>query len=256
MIEIVLIILAAIVIGVSLGLLGSGGSILTVPALTYIVGQDEKTAIASSLAIVGLIALSGALKYYQNKMIYWPVIVQFGLPSMLGSYVAAGFSVYLSGDQQIILFSVIMVLAAVSMLKRKTNITHQVIDLGVSIKLIIIGGIVGCISGLVGVGGGFLIVPALLAFTNINMAKAIATSLVIITLQSLTGFLKYYSIAEQQNFTFDWNVIAIVALVGSISSILGQKLSTNISQEKLKIFFALMLLIIGVSILMTSSSNL
>ena len=256
MTELIIIAFVAILIGLSLGLLGSGGAILTVPALIYIVGQDEKLAIASSLAIVGLIAFTGAVKYQQNKMIHWPVVWQFGLPSMLGSYVAAGFSVYLSGVQQITFFAVIMMLAAFSMLKNKTNVSQPPIAFSFSFKLIIIGGIVGCISGLVGVGGGFLIVPALLAFTGINITSAVATSLVIITLQSLTGFIKYYSIAEQQALIFDWQVIAVVALVGSISSILGQRISTGLSQQKLKKIFALFLLIMSVFILIKSSIDL
>ena len=256
MIELILIAFVAVLIGLSLGLLGSGGAILTVPALIYIVGQDEKVAIASSLAIVGLIAFTGAVKYQQHKMIHWPVVWQFGLPSMLGSFVAAGFSVYLSGVQQIILFAVIMILAAFSMLKNKTVVFTQPIVFSFSIRLMIIGLAVGCVSGLVGVGGGFLIVPALLAFTGISMARAVATSLVIITLQSLTGFIKYYSIADQQALIFDWQVIAIIALVGAISSILGQKISTGISQEKLKKLFALFLLIMSIFILTKSTIDL
>jgi uncharacterized membrane protein YfcA len=147
-------------------------------------------------------------------------------------------------------------MAAFSMLKKKTHLSHHPISFSFSIRLMLIGLAVGCVSGLVGVGGGFLIVPALLAFTGVNMAKAVATSLVIITLQSLTGFIKYYSIAEQQALVFDWQVIVIVALVGAISSILGQKVSTNISQEKLKKVFALFLLIMSISILTKSTIDL
>lgn len=256
MTELFLIAFVAIFIGLSLGVLGSGGAILTVPALIYIVGQDEKLAIASSLAIVGLIAFTGAAKYQQHKMIHWPAVWQFGLPSMLGSYVAAGFSVYLSGIQQILLFAIIMIMAALSMLKKKTATSHHPIAFSFSIRLMMIGIAVGCVSGLVGVGGGFLIVPALLAFTGVNMAKAVATSLVIITLQSLTGFIKYYSIADQQSLTFDWQVIVIVALVGAFSSILGQKISANISQDKLKKIFALFLLVMSISILTKSTIDL
>ncbi|MDX2370335.1 MAG: sulfite exporter TauE/SafE family protein [Colwellia sp.] len=256
MIELILIACVAVLIGLSLGMLGSGGAILTVPALIYIVGQDEKIAIASSLAIVGLIAFTGAVKYQQHKMIHWPVVWQFGFPSMLGSYVAAGFSVYLSGVQQLILFAVIMILAALSMLKNKTDVSHQIIAFSFSIRLMVIGLAVGCVSGLVGVGGGFLIVPALLAFTGVTMTKAVATSLVIITLQSLTGFIKYYSIADQQALIFDWQAIAVVALVGAISSILGQKISTGISQDKLKKLFALFLLIMSIFILTKSTIDL
>jgi uncharacterized membrane protein YfcA len=255
MIELILIAFVAILIGLSLGLLGSGGAILTVPALTYIIGQNEKTAIASSLAIVGLIAFTGSVKYQYSKMIHWSVVWQFGVPSMLASYIAAGFSVYLSGTQQISLFAVIMLLAAFSMLKNKENEPLKPLVPSFSIKFLIVGGIVGSISGLVGVGGGFLIVPALLAFTRISMTNAVATSLVIITLQSLTGFLKYYSISTQGNLAFDWQVIFIVALVGSVSSIFGQRLSTSISQQKLKKVFAIFLLIMSVFIIVKSSGD-
>mgnify|MGYP000597015601 CR=1 FL=1 len=252
MTELIIIAFVAIFIGLSLGLLGSGGAILTVPALSYIVGQDEKTAIASSLAIVGLIAFTSAVKYQQNKMIHWPAVWQFGFPSMLASYFAAGLSVYLSGAQQMSLFAIIMLLAAFSMLKNKTNEQHQPIAFNFSIRLMMIGSIVGCISGLVGVGGGFLIVPALLAFTRITMANVVATSLAIITLQSLTGFIKYYSISASQNLVLDWKVIFVVALVGSISSIFGQKISTKMPQQKLKKMFAVFLLIMSIFILIQS----
>lgn len=256
MIELIFIALVAVLIGISLGLLGSGGSILTVPALIYILGQDEKVAIASSLAIVGLIALAGAIKYQQHKMIHWPVVWQFGLPSMLGSFVAAGFSVYLSGTLQLTLFAVIMILASVPMLKNKVDVSHQTVTLNFPIRLIFIGFVVGCVSGLVGVGGGFIIVPALLAFTGVSMTRAVATSLVIIMLQSFTGFIKYYSIADQQAIIFDWKVIAAVAFVGAISSVLGQKISTNLSQAKLKRLFAILLIIMSIFILSRSMANL
>jgi len=255
MIELIIVAFVAILIGLSLGLLGSGGAILTVPALTYIIGQDEKTAIASSLAIVGLIAFTGSVKYQHSKMIHWPIVWQFGFSSMLASYVAAGFSVYLSGTQQISLFAIIMLLASFSMFKTKVSKPIQPASFKRSIKLPIIGGVVGCVSGLVGVGGGFLIVPALLAFTRVKMVNAVATSLVIITLQSLTGFIKYYTISTQENLTFDWQVIFIVALVGSISSIFGQQFSTNISQQKLKKIFAIFLLIMSIFILIKSNGS-
>ncbi|MBA6224809.1 sulfite exporter TauE/SafE family protein [Colwellia sp. MB02u-18] len=252
-----LIIFVAILIGLSLGLLGSGGSILTVPALTYIVGQDEKTAIASSLAIVGIIAFSGAVKFQQNKMIHWPVVLQFGLPSMLFSYLAAGLSIYFSGSEQLSLFAVIMLLAAFSMLKGKANANapDKTLSDNVVLKLVFIGAIVGSITGLVGVGGGFLIVPALLAFTRMNMVYAVATSLAIITLQSLTGFIKYFSMSTQIDLKLNWQVIVIFALIGSVSSLFGQKIATNVPQEKLKKFFAIFLLIMSVSILIHSISD-
>ncbi|GHE77780.1 sulfite exporter TauE/SafE family protein [Thalassotalea profundi] len=256
MLELFFIIIAAIFIGLSLGLLGSGGAILTTPALTYIVGQDEKTAIASSLAIVGLISFSGMLKYQQQKMIQWPVVLQFGIPSMLASYISAGLSVYLTGPEQLTLFAVIMLLSAASMLKPKADIAHEKLESHSALKLVIIGVVVGSITGLVGVGGGFLIVPALLFFTRMNMLNAVATSLSIITLQSTSGFINYYSLASVNNINFDWQVIAIFAFIGAISSLFGHKISSNISQEKLKKTFALLLFLMAIFILINSSRGL
>nr|WP_274620445.1 sulfite exporter TauE/SafE family protein [Colwellia maritima] len=222
-------------------------------ALTYIVGQNEKLAIASSLAIVGLIALTGAIKYQLNNKIQWDTAWQFGLPSMLASYTSAGFSVYLTGTQQIILFAIIMLVAALSMFKHKINVVENAGETTFSFKLVLAGLAVGAISGLVGVGGGFLIIPALLAFTSISMTNAVATSLVIITLQSLTGFINYYALAEAQNLIFDWKIIAIVAGVGSLSSLLGERVSTKFSQQKLKRIFAVFLLIMSLFILIKSN---
>lgn len=256
MLELVLIIIVAIFIGLSLGLLGSGGAILTTPALTYIVGQDEKTAIASSLAIVALISLSGALKYQQHKLINWPVVLQFGISSMLASYMSAGFSVYLTGPQQLTLFAIIMLLSGVSMLKSKVAIDHQSSASHSAIKLFFIGIMVGSITGLVGVGGGFLIVPALLAFTRMSILNAVATSLTIITLQSGTGFFKYYSMAGEHDLNFNWQVIAIFALIGSISSLFGHKISSAIPQEKLKKSFAILLFFMAIFIIIKSSTGL
>tara|TARA_A200000159_G_scaffold127296_4_gene122852 strand:- start:16568 stop:17341 length:774 start_codon:yes stop_codon:yes gene_type:complete len=256
MIDIILISCVAIIIGLSLGLLGSGGSILTVPALIYIVGQDEKVAIASSLIIVGFIAFSGALKYQLDNMIDWRAVWQFSLFSMLGSYFSAGFSIYLSGEQQLLLFSIIMLLAAISILRKKAPAAYQAIPLNLSLKLAVISCVVGCISGLVGVGGGFLIVPVLLTLAGMNMSKAVATSLMIISLQSLAGFIKYFSISKQQGLNFDWSVIVIVSVVGAMSSILGQKISTGIPQQKLKSSFALLLLVMGIFLLAKASINL
>ncbi|XQW83883.1 sulfite exporter TauE/SafE family protein [Thalassotalea piscium] len=256
MIELILSIIVAIFIGLSLGLLGSGGAILTTPALTYLVGLDEKTAIASSLAIVGLISLSGALKYQQHKMIQWPVVLQFGIPSMFASYMSAGLSVYLTGPEQLTLFAVIMLLSAASMLKRKVDSNPQTATSHSVIKLFFIGIVVGSITGLVGVGGGFLIVPALLAFIRMSMLNAVATSLTIITLQSSTGFLKYFSMAGEHDLHFNWQVIIIFALVGSISSLFGHKISSSISQEKLKKAFAILLFFMAIFILIKSSTGL
>jgi len=256
MIELIAISVVAVIIGLSLGLLGSGGSILTVPALVYILGQDEKIAIASSLAIVGFIAATGAYRYHLKQQVNWPIVWMFGIPSMFASYFAAGLSTYLSGMTQMGLFSVVMLLASFSMIRKKQNkdITDKMSN--ASIKIGIYGVFVGCVTGLVGVGGGFLIVPALVLFARLPMTNAVASSLAIITLQSFSGFIKYNAIMAEQQLTLDWNTIFMVGAIGAIGSIAGQKISSKIPQQILKRFFGFFLLIMGVFILSQSVISL
>ena len=166
--------IGAIVIGVSLGLLGSGGSILTVPLLTYVVERPPKVAIAESLLIVGGIALAGVWRQQRAGLVAWQKVVSFGLPSMVGTYLGAQLSQYFSGLAQLVLFAVIMLLASRFMLKPVNVAAGNEVSL---IKLIPAAVVVGMIAGLVGVGGGFLIVPALLALGGVSMRQAVGTSL-------------------------------------------------------------------------------
>jgi uncharacterized membrane protein YfcA len=150
----------AVAIGVSLGLLGSGGSILTVPVLVYLMGQDEKVAIAGSLFIVGSVALTGSMQYLRARLIDWRNVVIFGIPGMAGTYVGALSAAYVSGIVQLSLFAVVMLLASYMMLRplKLDETSHAPRE---SWKIAADGLLVGVITGLVGVGGGFLIVPAL-----------------------------------------------------------------------------------------------
>jgi len=259
MMELIAISVIAVIIGLSLGLLGSGGSILTVPALVYILGQDEKIAIATSLAIVGCIAATGAYSYHLKKQVNWSIVWTFGIPSMIASYFAAGLSTYLSGMAQMGLFSVVMLLASFSMIRKKQNkdITENNSNSSNAvIKIGIYGVFVGCVTGLVGVGGGFLIVPALVLLARLPMTNAVASSLVIITLQSFSGFIKYNAIMAEQQLTLDWNIIVVVAAIGAIGSIVGQKISAKIPQQVLKRFFGFFLLIMGIFIFSQSVISL
>ena len=245
---------AAILIGFSLGVLGSGGSILTVPALIYLVGQNEKTAIASSLIIVGFIAASSAVNYLIKRQIKWYVVFRFGLPSMIASYLAAGLSVYLSGVMQLMLFSIVMLLSAFFMVKQKvitnTSLNNEINDQ--QLQLIFNGIFVGCITGLVGVGGGFLIVPSLVLLLGLPMINAIATSLVIITLQSFAGFIKYHQILAEQNITLPWRIIIAFCVLGVAGSFIGQKFAASLPEHYLKRGFGVVLLIMGSFILIHS----
>ncbi len=250
--------IAAIFIGLSLGLLGSGGSILTVPALIYLVGQDEKIAIAGSLAIVGVIAASSVISYHLKRQIKWQIVIRFGLPSMLASYLAASLSVYLTGILQLILFAIVMLLSAFFMIRQPKLTTNNQPEkkYNQQVKFIISGLIVGSITGLVGVGGGFLIVPALVLLTGLTMTNAVATSLAIITLQSFTGFIKYHQLLSEQNIMLNWYVILTFSTIGIIGSLVGQKIANKVPQHHLKRGFGIFLLIMGCFILYRSLTNL
>ncbi len=245
----------AIAIGVSLGLLGSGGSILTVPVLVYLIGQDEKVAIAGSLFIVGSIALAGSLQFVRAGFIQWRSVLTFGAPGMLGTYLGALLAAWVAGIVQLALFALVMLLASYLMLRpialdRKDHAPRALW------KIAIDGLIVGIITGLVGVGGGFLIVPALVLLGGLSMHHAVATSLVIIALKSYSGFYKYLDVLSDQALKLDWNVLAIVTGLGVVGSFVGSRLAKRMPQDKLKRWFGWFLIVMGLYILARSAPEL
>ena len=241
----------AVAIGVSLGLLGSGGSILTVPVLVYLIGQDEKVAIAGSLFIVGSVALAGSMQYLKAKLIDWRNVVIFGVPGMAGTYLGALSAAYVSGIVQLSLFAVVMLLASFMML-RPIQLDESGHTPRASWKIAIDGLLVGVITGLVGVGGGFLIVPALALLGGLSMHKAVATSLVIIALKSYSGFFKYLDVLDKQNLQLDWQILMVVTALGITGSFVGAKIAHRVPQHKLKQWFGVFLIVMGIYILYRS----
>ena len=241
----------AIAIGISLGLLGSGGSILTVPVLVYLVGQDEKVAIAGSLFIVGSIALAGSLQFIRAGFINWRSVAIFGLPGMAGTYIGAAIAAYVSGLTQLALFAVVMLLASYLMLRpiKLSGGNHAPRAMW---KIAGDGLVVGIVTGLVGVGGGFLIVPALVLLGGLSMHHAVATSLVIIALKSFSGFYKYLDVLSEQDLSLDWPVLWLVTLLGIAGSIVGSRLARRIHQDRLKRWFGYFLIVMGIYILARS----
>jgi len=242
----------AIAIGVSLGLLGSGGSILTVPVLVYLIGQDEKVAIAGSLFVVGSIALAGSLQYLRARLVDWHNVLVFGVPGMLGTYLGASLAAYVSGIMQLALFSIVMLLASYLMLKPVDIESAAGIAPRESWKIGIDGLIVGVITGLVGVGGGFLIVPALVLLGGMPIHRAVATSLFIIALKSFTGFYKYLDVLDAQDLSLDWNTLFIVTGLGIAGSFGGSAVANRLPQKTLRKGFGVFLIIMGVYILIRS----
>jgi uncharacterized membrane protein YfcA/rhodanese-related sulfurtransferase len=238
--------LGAVVIGLSLGLLGSGGSILTVPVLVYLVQEPQKLAIAESLAIVGGISLMGALPYARKKLIHWKSVVWFGIPGVAGTYLGAYFSQWLSGAMQLLLFAFIMLAAAYTMWRAKNPSTDK--DRHHPYWKIMLEGLaVGIITGLVGVGGGFLIIPALVLLGGLSMRLAVGTSLLIIALKSFVGFFKYLEVLG--DYQVNWGLIALFVGLGIAGSFTGSFLSQKLPQQLLRKVFAVVLVGLGIFIL-------
>lgn len=234
--------------GLSLGLLGGGGSILTVPILVYILHLDAKLSIALSLGIVGITSLVGIYNHYRNENVDFKIAAIFAPIAMGGTFLSAKLSQFVSGQIQLILFAIIMLLASSLMLKngkKPNNEETESKEARLNYSLIIIGALlVGLLTGLVGVGGGFIIVPSLVLLAGISMKKAVGTSLLIISLNSFTGFAGYIGIVE-----IPWIFFAKFTLFSTIGILIGSSLVKFISQKRLKKAFAFFLIFMGIFIL-------
>lgn len=244
--------IGALAIGLSLGLLGSGGSIITVPVLVYLVGQPEKVAIAGSLGVVGTIALVGALQNAARGRIDWRSVAWFGLPGMVGTYLGAWLSGSVSGAVQLAVFAVVMLAASVMMFRRSgyESAAGARRPLG---KVVAEGLAVGALTGFVGVGGGFLILPALVLLGGLGMHVAVGTSLAIIALNAFTGFAKHINLLSAQGLALDWKVLGTFVLIGSLGSVVGSQFASRVPQATLRRLFALFLLLMAAFILYESA---
>lgn len=244
--------IGALLIGLSLGVFGSGGSILAVPILAYLVGQPEKVAIAGSLAVVAGISLAAAVPYARKRRVDWRSVVLFGLPGMAGTYLGAGLALYVPGAVQMALFAVVMLVAAVMMLRSERQ-EYEPGEPRARYKVVADGLAVGVLTGLVGVGGGFLIVPALVLLGGLPMRLAVGTSLIIITLKSISGFVKYVDVLATLGLSLDWSVIGLFIVVGTLASWVGGRISASLPQTALRQGFAVFLVIMAVGILFRST---
>lgn len=239
--------IGALLVGLSLGLLGSGGSILTVPVLIYLAGEQEKVAIAESLGIVGTISFAGFIPYALKQKVHWRSVILFGLPGMAGTYGGAVVAEFVSGTFQLLLFAVVMLVAAVMMFRNKNNLKSAgAIEISHAWWKIVLEGLaVGVLTGLVGVGGGFLIVPALVLLGGLPMGLAVGTSLLIIALKSFSGFYKYIDVLDGLGLSINWQLVLVFSLIGAVGSLIGNKVAGKISNERLKKGFAVFLVLMG-----------
>lgn len=249
--------LSSLVIGISLGLIGGGGSILAVPVLAYLFLVDEKVATAYSLFIVGTSSLVGGWKQHLKGYVDWKTAVIFGIPSILGVWLVRFFVIpalpdiiFTMGDFEFTrrmamfgLFSLLMIPAAISMLKKKKPIAiDDKIEVKYNYPLIVLEGlVVGGITGMIGAGGGFLIIPALVILAKVEMKRAIGTSLIIIAFKSLMGFL----LGDALTMHIDWVFLMIVTGTAIVGIFIGSYLSNFIDGDKLKKGFGYFILLMA-----------
>jgi uncharacterized membrane protein YfcA len=235
----------ALTIGLSLGLLGSGGSILTVPVLHYLLGQPEQAAIGGSLLVVGSIAAVAAVPYARARQVAWRDVLWFGLPGMAGAWAGAALARWIPGDVQLAGFAFAMLIAAWRMLAPQALDERQTAIARPRSTIMAGGAGVGLLSGIVGVGGGFLIVPALVLLAKVPLSRAVGTSLAIITLNSLAGFASYVSVLAAKDVQLDWRALAIVTGVGITGSLLGHQLGKRLPQPLLRKIFGVTLMLLA-----------
>lgn len=247
--------LLALLIGLSLGLIGGGGSILAVPILVYVLGLNAKTAIAMSLAIVGMVSLIGVIPHWKRGNVNLKTALGFAPPAMFGSLLGSRLAAlpFVTDTLQLICFAVMMLITSYFMIRKpKTNLSSQV-ELArpqkrqspypwLAITLEGLG--VGILTGFVGVGGGFIIIPALVLLGGIPIKEAIGTSLLIISFNSATGFLGYLN-----QVNINWNLTLTFTMVAILGVILGAYFSSKIQGAKLQKAFGYFLIAIAVFIL-------
>lgn len=251
---------AAVIIGVSLGLIGGGGSILTVPVLVYILDVDPVLATAYSLFVVGSTSLVGAGSFMKKGLVNYKTAIVFAVPSFIAVFLTRKFLVpwlpdplFTLGDSAVtknvgimVFFALIMLAASISMITgKKCKDCDENEEIKFNYPMIALeGSVVGLITGIVGAGGGFLIIPALVLLARLPMKMAVGTSLLIIAAKSLIGFL-----GDLSTQTIDWKILLIFTGLSIIGIFIGSALSKRINEKILKTGFGWFVLIMGVSII-------
>lgn len=252
--------IASVLIGISLGLIGGGGSILTVPVLVYLFGLDAFLATEYSLFIVGISSIVGSFAYFKKGLANLKTAFIFGIPSIISIFLTRNYLVPLIPDEVfsisnfvvtkniflLLIFAGLMILASYKMIKKSPKLELQAVEIDKNKTILAAGegSVVGILTGLVGAGGGFIIIPALVNLLKAPMKVAIGTSLVIISFNSLIGFF-----SSIKNIEIDWKLLATISSIAMIGIIIGAQISKKIDGEKLKPAFGWFILIMGIYII-------
>jgi len=236
----------AVLVGVTLGLLGGGGSILTLPILKYVLGVEAHAAVAASLLVVGVTSLAALVPHARAGRVRWRTGLVFGAASMAGAFAAGSFARYVPAGALLVLFALMMIVTAVAMLRGRRGADGER-DHEVQVvvwKVVAEGLAVGAITGLVGAGGGFLVVPALVLLGGLPMNVAVGTSLLVIALKSMAGF-----VGHAGGVTLDWPLVLAVTGAALAGSFVGGWAAGRVPAAKLRRAFGWFVVVMAVFML-------
>lgn len=250
-VTLILVLALSVVIGLSLGVLGGGGSILTVPILVYVAGFEAKEAIAASLFVVGVTSAVSVISHARGGRVMWRTGLLFGAAGMAGAFVGGLLGGHIPGEILLIAFALMMVATSVAMLRGRKKASepnassgstgHAELPLG---RVLLDGAVVGLVTGLVGAGGGFLVVPALALLGGLPMSIAVGTSLVVIAMKSFAGLAGYLTTVH-----LDWGVTLAVTAAAIVGTLIGSKVAGKIPEAALRKAFGWFVLAMGAFVL-------
>lgn len=241
----IIVVALAVLVGLSLGLLGGGGSILVVPLLTYIGGLDPKEAIATSLFVVGATSLVSLFGHARKGNVQWRTGLIFGAAGMVGAFLGGLAGGYIPGTVLMVAFAIMMIATAGAMIKGRKDRDGQSNDHHHPLWRILLDGlVVGAATGLVGAGGGFLVVPALVLLAGLPMTAAVGTSLLVIAMKSFAGLGGYLT-----SVSLDWPLVAAVTAAAIAGSFVGIRLTSVVPEKTLRKGFGFFVLIMGAFVL-------
>ncbi|MFG2747048.1 sulfite exporter TauE/SafE family protein [Streptomyces chartreusis] len=241
---IAVVVAASLLIGVALGVLGGGGSILTVPILVYLAGMETKEAIATSLFVVGVTSAAGVVAHARAGRVRWRTGLLFGLAGMIGAYAGGRVAEFIPGTVLLLAFALMMIATAVAMIRGRRGTpkrTHHELPV---LHVLLDGIVVGVVTGLVGAGGGFLVVPALALLGGLPMSVAVGASLLVISMKSFAGLAGYLASVH-----IDWGLAALVTATAVVGGLLGGRIAGRIPQDALRKSFGWFVAVMGVFVL-------